>query len=455
MPSNLLLLQGGDATALADVLAETRDRVTRARASGDSVTLLVYYSGHADAAGLRMEGSDFPLRKLRESVEGAGADLTLLVLDACQVGELLRAKGGTPIAAFPMDTGGGVVEGMAVITAAAAGEDAQESERLGGGVFTHHLLAGLAGAADTSADRRVTLLEAWQYAHARTLVTTSRAPVVQHPSYAFDLTGEAELTLTVLDGARRTGRLRVADAGSYVVLDAAESRIVAEAELAAGGGLALPPGSYRVRRRLPDRVYDATVSVLDGQDTALATADMRSQPFGQTARRGSTSSTYAAVGVTAGGGVLGPLQDGLGAGPAARIGVRADLPWLSLMVQGTWSHAAVTNDFLTIDQHFGGGELAALRFADLGRVSLGVGVEGGVGAVVQTFETTGDAPTRTAVVGWVGPTARAELALAPRLTLGVDAAWDIHVLPVAVEDGTGLDARPTPRAAADLTVWVR
>ncbi len=455
--SRVALLQGADADDLRATFADVSARIAREVPPGERSSIVVYYSGHADGQGLHMEGTELPLRELREAVVGMPADLRVLVMDACQAGEILRAKGGTPVAPFPIAAPGtGVVEGVAVLTAAAAGEDAQESERLQGGVFTHHLLAGLAGAADTSGDHRVTLQEAYRYAHARTLSTTSRAPVVQHPSYAFDLQGQTEVALTVLDGARRAGRLVLEDAGLYVIFDLGETRLVAEVEVGKGGTVALPEGAYRVRRRMPDRVYEGAVTVQSGADTRLATANLRSQPYGQSARRGQTSETYTAIALTVGGGVQGALRDGVSTGPLALAGLRADLPWFTLVGRARYAHATAENAFLSMEQHAPGGELAALRLVDVGPASFGLGVGGGLGGVLQRFETEGEAPERWSLVGQVGPIGRAELAVSPRLTLGVEAAWDIHVYPVAGADGaSSIETSAVPRAALDLTAWVR
>ena len=53
------------------------------------------------------------------------------------------------------------IEGDVYITSTGPNEPAQEWEALGGGLFTHHLLSGLRGAADRDTDGRVTLFEAY------------------------------------------------------------------------------------------------------------------------------------------------------------------------------------------------------------------------------------------------------------------------------------------------------
>lgn len=457
----LVVLTGAQAEEVRGVLTEVSARMARDQAAGDRTLLFVYYSGHADSAGLHLSGTELPLRELRAAVAEAPADLRVLVLDACQAGGILRMKGAAPIPAFHIDLPEpGEAEGLAVITASAEGEEAQESERLQGGVFTHHLLAGLAGAADSSGDHRVTLQEAYHYAYTRTLSTTSRAPVVQHPSFSFRLQGQSEVPLTFLDGGRRAGQLRLVDAGSYVIFDMAETRLVAEIEIDGSALMALPAGSYRVRRRLTDRVYEGTVSIRDGEQVSLATADMLPQPYGQTARRGEAGSRYVAVGLQAGGGLQGGTQEGFSFGPAAAFGVRLELPWLSVGLRSRYSLLSADNEFLSIRQQNLSGEVAALYMADLGRVSAGLGLSGGLGSTWQTFDAGSGTPDRQALTGWIGPAARIEVALLPRLTLGLEGGWESTFMPVDRMDGSGgtqttVEARSAPRGGLDATIWIR
>ena len=74
-----------------------------------------------------------------------------------------------------------------------------------GSYFSHHLVSGLRGSADRSADRRVTLSEAYEYAYARTVADTAdTAAGAQHPTFSYDLKGNGNLVLTEL-GLGREG----------------------------------------------------------------------------------------------------------------------------------------------------------------------------------------------------------------------------------------------------------
>src|SRR4051812_28828269 len=99
--------------------------------------------------------------------------LLVALVDACRSGGIIGVKGGVPAPAFLLDFEDQLPsEGFAVVTSASAQEDAQESDRWGGSVFTATLISGLAGAADESGDGIVTLEEAYAYAYEQTLQAT-------------------------------------------------------------------------------------------------------------------------------------------------------------------------------------------------------------------------------------------------------------------------------------------
>jgi len=101
--------------------------------------LFVYFSGHADVSSLHLGDSRLSFQRLKELAAGVGADVNVLVVDACRSGGLTRVKGATPAEPFEIKAEDRLDSlGLAIITSSAAGEDAQESERLSGGIFTHH-----------------------------------------------------------------------------------------------------------------------------------------------------------------------------------------------------------------------------------------------------------------------------------------------------------------------------
>ena len=157
---NMLLLQGRNATRVEAAFRALTERIQTSQAAKKETVLIVYYSGHADMAAMHLGRSRFEFERLTHLLESAGATFKILIMDACRSGELTRVKGGKPAQPFRIvSTEKLKSAGNAIITSSAAGEDAQESDRLGGGVFSHHFMSGLRGAADRWAISRSVCLK--------------------------------------------------------------------------------------------------------------------------------------------------------------------------------------------------------------------------------------------------------------------------------------------------------
>lgn len=451
---DLVVLEGAQASDVRRSLAQLQKRLDSEVGPDDTALVFVYYSGHADSTALHLYGTELPLVELRTTVETLNAGVKLLVVDACQAGELLRRRGGAQVDPFEIEVAEALAsEGMVVITSAAAGEDAMESDRLQGGVFTHHLVAGLSGGADRDADRRVTLEELYRYTYDRTLAYTTTAPVMQHPGFDVDLTGSAELVLSEL-GGRRTGRLELKEAGLYVVFEEDGGRLVTEVDVPAGGTLALADGAYRVLRREEDRVYGAKVRVVAGETRSLG--EMELLPMGQGARRGETTEPHTPLALMVGGGPALSPND-IGWGPSGQAALRLELRPVSLALGVRGWRGSSLNQELSLTQTTGGVWVSALRYTDLGRWSPGLGLSGGADLTWQTFDTEGIAPDRQAFSGRIGPTARLDLAVGPRVTIGLELALDIQLVPITDvgDERTSVDATVTPRGGLDVSFWFR
>ncbi len=461
---DLIVLEDPSADRLRRALRRVHIRILADRAQsvetgGPDETralLFFYYSGHADAQSLHMAGSRLPLTELSELVRQMPVDVRLMVLDACRTGSLIRAKGATPAEPFVLEVDDQLdSRGMAIITSASAGEDAQESERLRGGVFTHHFLAGLQGAADTSADGRVTLDEAYRYSYDRTLLSTTLAPTVQHPSYDFDLRGRSDLVITEPATTRQMGRLQLDRGGLYVIFDPQSSDLVVEAELGTGGTLALPAGDYLLRRRSPDQVEQAAIRISAGGLRVVAAEQLRVLPYGKTTRKGYATQRRSAVAGVVGGGVGGPLLDGLSPAPRVQTGVRLDLPLLTLHTGLRASRSQGENSDLSLSQLSLGGEVSAFKIFDIGPLSAGLGVHGGADVVWQRFDTSGDAPDRRSMTGFSGPIARLEVAPHARWLVGLDFGADIHLLRTEDDATDTLSTQVVPHVSIDLARYLR
>ena len=139
--------------------------------------------------------------------------------------------------------------GHAYLTSASAEEAAQESDRIGSSFFTHYLISGLRGAADTAGDGIVTLNEAYTYAFQETLASTEKTQYgPQHPAYDINLSGSGDLVLTDLRSSSAILRVGEDVAGRLYLRDA-DGNLAVELNKAGGqkAELGLEPGAIQRR----------------------------------------------------------------------------------------------------------------------------------------------------------------------------------------------------------------
>ncbi|GBU22853.1 hypothetical protein R80B4_02765 [Fibrobacteres bacterium R8-0-B4] len=172
-----------DAAVLADPAKERllkaftvlEAAIAKDASGGGRSEVFVYYSGHADADGLKLGGETLGWRDFRNAVNSLGADVRVAIVDACGSGAITRSKGGAARPAFLSDASADM-KGYAFLASSNADESSQESDRIKSGYFTHALLSGMRGAADLTGDGTVTVNEAYQYAFNETLRSTRRTP---------------------------------------------------------------------------------------------------------------------------------------------------------------------------------------------------------------------------------------------------------------------------------------
>jgi hypothetical protein len=150
----------------------------------------------------------------------------------------------------------------------------------GGSFFTHHVAAGLLGAADASGDGNVTLQEVFSYAKERTVRDSAHlAPTTQHPSFEIELRGRQDVVLAEL--AQSSSLLELTQRHALEVVHLASGLTVAETLPSQRTvRLALPAGQYVVRRVMGQRVLAQDVSVTPGapvhiDESELTPADER------------------------------------------------------------------------------------------------------------------------------------------------------------------------------------
>jgi hypothetical protein len=305
-PGDSELVLNGKAADLLAALGRVEKRIREAAEHSQRTALLFYYSGHSKDGALRLGDTEIPFDSLKSRLAQARADVRIGIFDSCQSGAITRSKGARKAPSFEVESdAGSTAKGLAILASSAADEDSQESDQIGGSYFSHHLASGLLGDADRSGDGRVTLSEAYAYAYARTVAdTVESAAGAQHPTYSYDLAGNGDIVLTDVI-ARKEGILFPAEGpdGAYYLVD---SRGFVSAEVIKAASverrIALAPGTYRVKRRLSDRLRIGEVRVASGQMTVLDEASLRDAPFSADPVKGpgriSQISTHVSLGFT-------------------------------------------------------------------------------------------------------------------------------------------------------------
>ncbi|MDP1915771.1 MAG: caspase family protein [Myxococcales bacterium] len=244
---DLVFIEEPKPAELGKAMDELSRRLVSARESSGRLEVLFYYSGHSDETGLLLGEERYSYDELRRRLEALPAEVRIAIVDSCASGALTRSKGGVSRPPFLVDAST-QLKGHAFLTSASIDEAAQESERLKASVFTHALVSGLRGAADTSRDGRVTLAEAYQFAFSETLArTASTRSGPQRPAFDIQLVGTGEMVLTDVRVASSQLELDAALSGRVFVLNA-NGGLVVEVAKSAGASLQLgvEPGTYRV-----------------------------------------------------------------------------------------------------------------------------------------------------------------------------------------------------------------
>ena len=245
--ADAILLRDPDSFELSAGFDRIRQSIIAAKQSSRRVEFVLYYSGHSDEHGILLGGERFTYLDLRNHIQAIPADVNIAVLDSCSSGAFTRLKGGSRGTPFLVDESV-TTKGHAYITSSSETEAAQESDTIGASFFTHFLVSGLRGAADSTNDGKVTLNEAYSHALDETLARTSTTLAgPQHATHEFRLAGSGDVVLT---------DLRVASAGivfdqnlsGRMFVTGANGKLVAEIRKAAGSELtlALPPGRYQL-----------------------------------------------------------------------------------------------------------------------------------------------------------------------------------------------------------------
>jgi len=178
-PGNVRLLLDEDATRYA--IEDAVSGWLRRRAKPDS-KVVVFFAGHGAAEADHTGGEDsvtyllphdarsdnlfasaISTNRFQRLLASVRSDRLATFLDACHSGAF-EVKGARSVAVQPTCYHGlGRGKGRILIAAAQPHQFSFEDGTLGHGVFTHHLVEALGGAADFDGDGRVTIQEVFKY----------------------------------------------------------------------------------------------------------------------------------------------------------------------------------------------------------------------------------------------------------------------------------------------------
>lgn len=232
----------------------------------------IYYSGHgspdvdprvkddglrkylipSDAAPSNLFATAVPMDDVSAALLRLRSERTVVFLDACFSGGLIAdvaARGRRGFHASGQDVSGKVSSGFvdslaqsglgrAVLTSSAPQEQSFEYEDLKGGLFTRHVLAGLAGAA-AGKDGAITVNGLYEYVW-REMVVRRGDRAAQTPVLATTISGPLTLSRDpAVQPAMRKGTLRVVTSplGSAVFIGKTSSAVTAPAEVQLDEGL--------------------------------------------------------------------------------------------------------------------------------------------------------------------------------------------------------------------------
>ncbi len=438
-PENVVLLRGHRADSFRRALIAMNQRIRARAGEGRQITLVVYYSGHADEGALHLGTSQFPLAELEQLVSGSAADFRLLIVDACRSGVLTKIKGGRSAPAFAIDIDDRLSgEGAVFLTSTSANEDAQESSQLRGSFFTHYLVSGLLGAADSNDDGKVVLAEAYRYAYEHTVRASSRTMVgVQHPRFRYRLSGQGDIVLTRprSDAAQRT-RLSFPTGRGYLLFRGSESGpVVAEVgRTDRRRTLSVKPGRYFVRARGERHLLEGTIDIPAG--TAATTIDdgaLERIAYARLVRKGD-GGIRTAHAIESGMWVRTTIHEQASPCVGLQAGYRIDYSYFALVGRTGVCRSSFRNRYIKAVSEEVDLDLRLLHVRDLAPMALQIGVSAGTSLLMQNFDTTGIAPRRTTLAAHVGAGAGASLSLWRSLAMAVDISAQTYFFSAENED---------------------
>jgi hypothetical protein len=242
------ILESPGSEEVLGALREMEGRVKELKKAGNRVLVIVFYSGHGGPDALHVGGRAVLRSQFLSDFRKINGNVTILIVDACESGGFLRKKGGRIVQSPVVEKVDELqTNGTAILSSSAMDQLAVESDELGSSLFTHHLVNGLAGAADFNRDGVVTLWEVFNYSKSSTeWEAASSQGLKQTPGFDFDLVGTEDVPLSKVDQSTSHLLLRGFPFGKMEILPSGGSGLRSRIWLRGGDTItySLAPGKY-------------------------------------------------------------------------------------------------------------------------------------------------------------------------------------------------------------------
>lgn len=287
---NSVILTEPNQVEVEKALQEFAKKVNLAKQTSRRTEFIFYYSGHSDENALLLGEESFGYSQLKSAINSVPSDVHVVMLDSCFSGNFIRAKGGTRQKSFLVDESS-IVSGHAYLSSSSESEASQESDLIQSSFFTHALITGLRGAADSSGDNKVSLNELYYYAFNETLSQTEQSTIgTQHPSFDITLVGSGDLVLSDISTAESILVLNSDLQGKIYIRNEDTKILVSEIKKSAGNSipLALPSGNYKVTMIQENQTLEANAKLKSGRSVSLVAKKFKKVDTTDTRTRGGT-----------------------------------------------------------------------------------------------------------------------------------------------------------------------
>ena len=270
LPDDTRFLVEPDRETFFREITRLEEKVNRAKTAARRVEAIFYYSGHSDDQNILLGSDRVSYEEFRNKINCIDADVRIAILDSCASGAFNLLKGVKKKAPFLVDNAYDM-KGFAFMTSSSSLEASQESGKLKGSFFTHHLVSGLRGAADMTQDGMITLSEAYQYAYKETLSHTEKTiSGPQHPMYNIQMSGKGDVIMTDI---RKSSSVLVIGENIFgrVFIHDQENVLVVEINKPFGRDIeiGLETGKYRVINIRDGNIYESRIALTEGMSYQL------------------------------------------------------------------------------------------------------------------------------------------------------------------------------------------